>query len=270
MSTPFRITASTGLHKGGRDQQLDRVAILAHRHAHGCVLVVVADAMEVMHGSSNAADQVLMTATQLFERFKPGANTPQWLLTTLIEEAHVVLRLSMLSAAQESHCAVAAFLIMPDGSCHWVHSGDSRIYHFRDGKLVTRTNDHSYVQALVDAGAITQQQAHDHPQAHILLGCLGAEISPPYTLHSIEKLLSGDVVFAATDGLWRNLSSEEMGSITQTMTVRDASQNLVQFVVDRTQGRGDNLAMAIIKIESLQAAAPVASKTAPVRLQTLA
>ena len=70
------------------------------------------------------------------------------------DEAHIVIKLTAISAEQEPHSTLAAFLINPAGDCHWVHAGDSRIYHFHGGQLVKRTMDHSYVQTLVDRGEI--------------------------------------------------------------------------------------------------------------------
>ena len=68
MSKAFRLTASTGIHKGDRDYQQDQVALLAHQRYNGCVLGVLADGMGGRSGGRKASDQVMMTARQLFER----------------------------------------------------------------------------------------------------------------------------------------------------------------------------------------------------------
>ena len=48
----------------------------------------------------------------------------------MVQEAHLVIKLTAISSEQEPHSTIAAFIINPDGECHWVHAGDSRIYHF--------------------------------------------------------------------------------------------------------------------------------------------
>ena len=93
------------------------------------------------------------------------------------------------------------FLINPAGDCHWVHAGDSRVYHFHGNKLVKRTMDHSYVQTLVDKGEITEEEANVHPQSNILMGCLGTEDDPPIDVHFIPQLRPGDVLMACSDGV---------------------------------------------------------------------
>jgi serine/threonine protein phosphatase PrpC len=106
----------------------------------------------------------------------------------IAREAHVVIRLTAISAEEEPHSTVAAFLINAGGDCHWAHAGDSRVYHFHGGKLVRKTVDHSYVQMLVKRGEITEEQANVHPQSNILMACLGTETDPPVDMHFIPKL----------------------------------------------------------------------------------
>jgi serine/threonine protein phosphatase PrpC len=70
------MTASTGLHRGDRAYQQDQVEILMHERVQGCALAVLADGMGGKSGGRKAADQVLLTARQLFDRFVPGKGSP--------------------------------------------------------------------------------------------------------------------------------------------------------------------------------------------------
>lgn len=253
MATGFRLTAATGLHKGDRDYQQDQIALLPHPRTPGCVLVVVADGMGGRSGGRKASDQVMLTARQLFEGFIPGHEEPRAFLRRLLEEAHMVIKLTAISAEQEPHSTLAAFLVMPGGACHWVHAGDSRIYHFHGTTLVHRTLDHSYVQSLVNAGELTERQALVHPQSNILLGCLGSEEAPPIDLHSIERLQPGDTLMACSDGLWHYFTPEELGAALDRLAPREAAEFLVHKARQRAQGGGDNLSLVIVKVEPLDA-----------------
>ena len=157
----YRISASTGIHKGDRDYQQDQVTLLSHARVNGCVLAVVADGMGGRSGGRKASDQVMLTSRQLFERFDPENDDPAKLLLQIVQEAHMVIRLTAISSEQEPHSTIAAFLILPSGECRWAHAGDSRIYHFNQGEMLKRTRDHSYVQALVDRGEITEEEANE-------------------------------------------------------------------------------------------------------------
>lgn len=251
MSKGYRITASTGIHKGDRDYQQDQVALLSHPRIAGCMLGIVADGMGGRSGGRKASDQVMMTAKQLFERYAPDTDDAVAMLKQLLEEAHTVIKLTAISAEQEPHSTLAAFLINPGGDCHWVHVGDSRIYHFRGAKLITRTIDHSYVQTLVDKGELTEEEANVHPQSNILMGCLGTEEAPPMSQHYIPHLGPGDSLIACSDGVWHYFSPSEMGSALSMLSPREATEFLIQKARSRAHGSGDNLSLVIVKLEAL-------------------
>ncbi len=252
MTKGYRLTAATGIHKGDREYQQDQLALLQHPRHPGCVLGVVADGMGGRSGGRKASDQVMLTARQLFERFSPSADDPTALLRQLVNEAHLVIKLTAISAEQEPHSTVAAFIILPSGECHWVHAGDSRIYHFHGSQLVKRTLDHSYVQALVAQGQLSEEEALVHPQSNILLGCLGTEEDPPADLHHVAALQPGDALLACSDGVWHYFTPAELGSALSTLSPREASEFLITKARSRAGGGGDNLSLVIVKLEPLE------------------
>jgi PPM family protein phosphatase len=247
----YRIQASTGLHRGDRDYQQDQVCLLHHPRHSGCLLAVVADGMGGRSGGRKASDQVMLTARQLFERYNPQRDPPAALLQQIVAEAHLVIRLTAVSSEQEPHSTIAAFLIEPGAASHWVHAGDSRIYHFRQGRLVARTADHSYVQALVDRGELSDAQALDHPQAHVLMGCLGTEGEPCADVHTTPVLAAGDTLLACSDGIWHYFSPEELASAVTLLNAREACEVLIQKARSRAHGMGDNLSLVIVKLVPL-------------------
>jgi serine/threonine protein phosphatase PrpC len=249
----YRLSAATGIHKGDRDYQQDQVVLMSHPRAKGCVMAVLADGMGGRSGGRKASDQVMMTAKQLFERYAPNSDDPVVALRQLVLEAHTVIKLTAISSEEEPHSTIATFLINPDGSCHWVHAGDSRIYHFHDKQLVKRTLDHSYVQTLVNQGEITPAQANFHPQSNILMGCLGTDKDPPLDSHFISKLEPGDTLMACSDGVWHYFTDMELGSVLSTLSARDASEFLIEKARARAKGGGDNLSVAIVKVDPLTA-----------------
>jgi serine/threonine protein phosphatase PrpC len=251
MGKGFRISAATGIHKGDREYQQDQVALISHARAAGCVMGVVADGMGGRSGGRKASNQVMLTAQQLFERYDPATDDALELLRNLVYEAHTVIKLTAIAAEQEPHSTIAAFVLNPAGDCHWIHVGDSRIYHFQRGHLRKRTLDHSYVQTLVDRGEITAEQAHSHPDANILLGCLGTESDPPVGVHRIAQVQPGDVIMACSDGVWHYFLDDEMGAMLATLTPREASEFIIEKARVRARGVGDNLSLAVVSIGAL-------------------
>jgi serine/threonine protein phosphatase PrpC len=248
----YRLSAATGLHQGDREHQQDQVILLAHPEVTGCVMGVVADGMGGRMGGRKASDQVVLTARQLFERYLPGTDSPEELLREIAQQAHALIKLTAVTTEQQPHSTIAAFVINPGGGCVWIHSGDSRIYHFRDHALVNRTLDHSWVQTLVDQGKLTEQEASAHPQSNVLISCLGTEQDPKLDLFHIPQLQIGDCLLACSDGLWHYFSTEELALVVSSMPAREASQLLASKARRRAMGMGDNLSLAIVQIGRLR------------------
>jgi serine/threonine protein phosphatase PrpC len=248
----FRCSAATGLHRGDRAYQQDQVEVIVHPRVAGAVLAVLADGMGGKSGGRKAADQVLLTARQLFERFTPGHDDASELLAQLVGEAHLMIKLTAITSEEEPHSTVAAFCIGPGLECDIIHAGDSRVYHFRGAEMMQRTVDHSFVQRLIDEGKLSDEAANAHPQANLLTGCLGTHSDPPITLWHIDRLEFGDALLACSDGLWHYFTPKELGAILHALPPREASEMLVSKARQRARGSGDNLSLALSRIDPLR------------------
>ena len=248
----FRISASTGLHRGDRAYQQDQVAVVAHARARGCAMAIVADGMGGKSGGRKAADQVMLTARQVFERYVPSADDSGALLQQVVMESHLMIKLTALTSEEEPHSTLAAFIVNPNLSCDIAHAGDSRVYHFRGAELVRRTVDHSFVQRLVDEGKISEEAANTHPQSNLLTGCLGTHAEPPVSLWHIDRLEFGDTLLACSDGLWHYFTPKEIGAILHALPPREASEMLISKARQRARGGGDNLSLALARVDPLK------------------
>lgn len=251
----FRLNAATGTHRGDRSYQQDQVEVISHPRVPGCLLAVVADGMGGKSGGRKAADQVILTARQLFERFDPSEESPTELLAQIATEAHLMIKLTALSTEEEPHSTLAAFIIDANRRCHWGHTGDSRLYHFRGPNMLKRSLDHSYVQRLIDEGQITEAEAIVHPQSNLLTGCLGTVQEPEPTVETLaEPLEIGDSLLACSDGLWHYFSPRELGTVLHSLPPREAAELLIEKARQRARNSGDNLSLAIVRLEALAAA----------------
>ena len=246
-----RLTATTGIHRGDRAYQQDQVEVIPHDRTAGCLLGVLADGMGGKSGGRKAADQVLLTAQQLFERYAPSRDDPAQTLKQLVMEAHLMIKLTAITSEEEPHSTIAAFLISPSRDCDVVHAGDSRVYHFRHAEMLRRTVDHSYVQRLVDEGQISEDEANVHPQSNLLTGCLGTHQDPPLSHQHLGQLQVGDSMLACSDGLWHYFTPREMGAIVHALPPREASEMLISKARQRARGGGDNLSLALVRVDKL-------------------
>lgn len=132
------------------------------------------------------------------------------------------------------------------------HVGDSRAYLIREGAIQQLTIDHTYVQELVDRGQISSEQALDHPQAHILTRCLGAEpglevVFKKFWLWPVGAEECQDFLFLCSDGLYSLVTDQEIAEIVCQRTPQRACIELVDLA--RLRGGFDNITMAIVPLE---------------------
>jgi len=222
-----------------------------HARVKDCLLAVLADGMGGKSGGRKAADQVMLTARQIFERYVPSKDDAAATLRQVVMESHLMIKLTAITSEEEPHSTLAAFLVDPTLECAIIHAGDSRVYHFRGPDMVTRTTDHSFVQRLIDEGRLSEEEALTHPQGNLLTGCLGTHQDPPISVSLVERLEFGDALLACSDGLWHYFTPKEMGAILSALPPREASEMMVNKARQRARGGGDNLSLAILRVDPL-------------------
>ena len=122
------------------------------------------------------------------------------------------------------------------------HIGDSRIYRIRKNIIRKLTEDHSYVQELVNDGTITKEEAKNHPKKNMLMKALGCTpyVEPDLT---IKGFLKDDIVIMCSDGLTNMLSEEEIYN-----TVLQDTNNTSNILINKANKMGgyDNITVIVI------------------------
>ncbi|MCS7101121.1 MAG: protein phosphatase 2C domain-containing protein [Burkholderiaceae bacterium] len=245
----FKVTACIADHIGDRPDQQDRVALLTSRRHPGTLMAIVADGMGGRSGGRMASDQVIATAESLFNELSEKDAGLRGLLEQIAAEAHTVIRLTALASEKEPHSTIVALVVKKDYAI-WGHAGDSRLYFFRAGKLVHRTQDHTYAAKLLAEGKMSEQELAGGRYRNVLVSALGINRAPQLEFGEASDLRIGDAFLLASDGLWAYFEDHELGSLLHSLPPREASEHLVRIARERAQGRGDNLALAIVKLEA--------------------
>ena len=246
--TSYKIEAGTAQHIGNRPQQNDRTALMTGARAPGYVLAVLSDGI----ATSAGADQVLHTARQVFDEFKPGDHPSLerlgQVLQDIISESHLVIKMNAVTTRTEIHASFVGLVLTPHGEAVWAHVGDSRLYRFENGKCLARTNDTAYIGHL-QADGLPEDAARNHRKSKLLLNVLGNERKEPFvTFGSHTGLAAGDSFLLCSDGLWHFFTDAELAAVTAKATPRQASEMLIDKAMERSQGKGGNCTMAIIKL----------------------
>jgi PPM family protein phosphatase len=135
-----------------------------------------------------------------------------------------------------------------------VHVGDTRAYLLRDGELFQITHDHSVVQALLDEGKITEEEADSHPQRSLLLRAITGDqaAEPDVSLHEAR---AGDRYLLCSDGLTTVISA---GAIRDTLSAPGDPEQAVGRLIDLANEAGgpDNIACVVADVIEPPPAAP--------------
>jgi serine/threonine protein phosphatase PrpC len=125
--------------------------------------------------------------------------------------------------------------------------GDSRAYRVRGGVIQQLTNDHTLVKELLRSGAITPEQADNHPVAHMLTRSLGP--TPEVQVDCMvlgDGPARGDLYLMCSDGLYNLVTDDEIATILQNFSLDDAVQKLIDLANER--GGTDNITVCIVEV----------------------
>ena len=146
--------------------------------------------------------------------------------------------------------ATGAVCVLQDDTAWFAHVGDSRIYHLRAGKVVSRTRDHSHVELLLQEGLINANQAINHPMRNFVESCLGGDpLLPEMHIGRTVRVLPGDILMVCTDGFWSYLSDDDIAaSLYTTAPLQTALQAISEFAVKRGGPAADNTSVAVLRV----------------------
>ncbi len=129
------------------------------------------------------------------------------------------------------------------------HVGDSRAYHIQGTLRQIRqiTSDHSFVEALVEAGHLTKEQAEEHPMRNVLYRALGQADEIDVDVYE-TRMHNGDRLVLCSDGLTRHVKETE---IAQLITQYAEPAQAAQALIDRANALGgeDNISVVVIALE---------------------
>jgi protein phosphatase len=126
-----------------------------------------------------------------------------------------------------------------------VHVGDSRAYLLRDGDLAQITHDHTYVQTLIDAGRITEEEAAFHPRRSLILRALDG-MNPVEADLSLREAKAGDRYLLCSDGLSGVVPTAEIAALLSEGDPTGAVTRLVEKALER--GAPDNVTVIVADV----------------------
>jgi len=231
---------------GDRKEQQDRVAVVSHPASEDIVLAALADGMGGHTGGALASQAVMDAVLPAFTAFDPAKDVPKECLRAMIMAAHERVAAAGQGYQRDPRSTAVIAMAGPERIV-WAHCGDSRLYLFRDGKFVKRTDDHSLVEILFQQGKITEAEMLTHPERSRLFSSLGGDDPPNIHFGSLEDPEAQDTVMIASDGLWTYFEPFEMAQLISYRSLPEACDRLIALARHRALGNGDNISLALIR-----------------------
>lgn len=231
---------------GGRHANEDRIGAAERGNA---VLLVVADGLGGHSGGELAAQTLVDAVLRVFQKIKqPRIDDPFSFLALTILQAHrAVVRAGRAHVPPLEARTTCVVCLVQDGYAYWAHVGDSRLYHFRRGQVVTRTRDHTSIEQLHQSGLLTEEEMTTHPRRSYLMQSIGGNSSPSITLGDPARLEPGDLLLLCTDGLWEATTSASLATALAGERLDEVLEELL-LATEKRMGEGcDNVSAVCLR-----------------------
>jgi len=140
----------------------------------------------------------------------------------------------------------AVVCLINGGALYVTNIGDSRAWLIRNGSIARLTRDHRYVDRLGSSGALSPDEAREHPKKNMITKALGAfpDVEPDFFSYEISI---GDKILLATDGLHDMVSDHEiLGIVSEGADPDGICKDLVMAANER--GGQDNITVVLAKV----------------------
>lgn len=207
-------------------------------------LLIVADGMGGHKAGEVASKLAIETITQQY--FKQNGN--RGIEKNLLRAFTMAnKRIYELANSQKSYHGMgttcSAFVVVGD-MVYYAHVGDSRGYMVKNKSITQITEDHTYVQELVNKGEITTKEAVTHPKRNILTNAMGTKPELRIDTGKCNELFEiNDRLLLCSDGLYDYLNEKELAEILDTRPLQEAAEHMISEA--KRRGGHDNITVVI-------------------------
>jgi serine/threonine protein phosphatase PrpC len=235
----------------GRSANEDAVGFLHVAEAkleesEATAVAALADGMGGMASGEVAAALTVRAVLDYFRHRESAGDRAEAVRAALREANRAVVEAARADAKHGGMGCTAEVILVEGRRAAVGHVGDSRVYHFRGGRLAQVTHDHTFVNQLVRLGMLTTTEAERHPKRSELQQAIGGRRDLNPDVHEIAAE-PGDWLLACSDGLSNTLKEAEMaGVLGGSATAEQAARRLVNLAILR--GAQDNASVVVIRV----------------------
>jgi serine/threonine protein phosphatase PrpC len=220
-------------HQGGRDYNEDRTAIFER---NGTVLLVVADGLGGHAGGDLASQTFIDAMGDSFTKAtdKQLSNADSFLTLSINYGHHTIHRRAVNQGFKvDSPKTTCVVCLIHDDVATWAHSGDSRLYHIRNRKILFTTEDH-----------VSRRLGRKNNTP--INRCVGGLENPRPQISDPHEMEYGDIFFIATDGAWAQFKPDDLHDYVDPRHPGLGLDSLLQALENRNNAPSDNLSCVIL------------------------
>jgi len=233
--------------KGGRRKNEDRMGYCYTRESG---IFLLADGMGGHPQGEVAAQLALQVISALFQKEAAPklANVADFLTSAVLAAHHQILRHAMDKSLLDTPRTTLVAAVVQGGVLTWLHCGDSRLYLVREGELLARTRDHSFLEQRLAASGSTKLP--ENINRNMLYTCLGSPTKPVVDVSGPVVLQQGDKLMLCSDGLWGSLSDVDIAYHLSHKPVSAAVPDLVEKALRTAGETSDNVTCLAMEWET--------------------
>ena len=247
---PVRAAARTDT--GPCRQNNEDAVLVRSEPARGFHVFAVADGL----GGHRAGEVASRMVVDTLAEGEPSPDRPERWLRQAFNGANLAIWNHSQSHPEAFNLqSTATALVLTASEAVIGHVGDCRVYLIRDGVIVQCTSDHTQAMEMLRLRIITAEQAVHHPARNQLTRSLGAELFVNVDV-SRRPIQQGDVFVLCSDGLWSELTREEIvNEVAADLDPGAVAASLIQVAIAR--GAPDNVSVIVARVAGpVEARAP--------------
>lgn len=218
-------------------------SVIANVNGEGDVILVVCDGMGGYKRGDFASKILIDTINENFVNHKKFFNrysVASWLNKIIKDVNKTIFKYSSEREFKDMGTTIALAFI----SKKYIviaHAGDSRVYFYDDKEMRQMTKDDTYVNYLLSLGELTEEEIAVHPKRHTLTNAIGIFPVPQVRFEMLPN--EGQNIFICTDGVYNNLSEDEILMCLQTDELINEKLKTIVNLANKNGG-SDNMAIA--------------------------
>ncbi|WP_342509365.1 Stp1/IreP family PP2C-type Ser/Thr phosphatase [Sporosarcina sp. FSL K6-2383] len=233
----------------GRKRTVNEDRAAVYTLPNGIILAVIADGMGGHQGGDYASSTAIRLIGEQFMKldstsFEEDQHWIEWLREVVNHVNRLLYNHASDNEDLKGMGTTLEAVLIRGRSCLVSHTGDSRVYAINDNGICQVTRDHSYVNALLDSGEITEAEAAVHPQKNWIMKAIGSEKTIEPDHYSIE-LDDKTYLLLCTDGLSNKVGQQLMREVVLSdATLHDKAKKLVDLANE--MGGEDNISVILV------------------------